>query len=216
MVLSSASLDGIMKRFGSDSDGTISLNEFKSIFYEVHQTSGARPNGFSWKTLGAKLKRNHKKARISRKLDSALCMADIEKIEIIGLCQRLGAEFCRRHTGIASVFLAGQRNTNLSSAESQWEHSTLAVFIKGETEPMLLTCAKPGHAEAWMEAFRTCIKSLKSNFQREDLEQSHQGLINGLIEKKKIKNDRLSRAKFGASVIQWADGDDTDEDEDAL
>merc|ERR1712194_417430 len=164
------------------------------------------PNGFSWKTLGAKLKRNHKKARISRKLDAAFCMADIEKIEIIGLCQRLGTECCRQHTGIDSIFPVEirQGNKNIISADSQWENSTLAVFTKGETEPMLLTCAKPGHAGAWMEAFRTCIKSLKSNVQEEDLEQSHQGLIHGLIEKKKIKNDRLSRAKFGASAIQWA------------
>ena len=70
-----------------------------------------------------------------------------------------------------------------------------------------------------MEAFRTCLTSLRSQRpapspatgRPSDLAGSHAGLINGIG--KRTKRCRPSRFAIG-STVQWGDNDDTDEDED--
>lgn len=53
----------------------------------------------------------------------------------------------RTHLGVCH-----SRKTKIFS-DAEWAPLTLAVHIKRKKMPLLVTCAKPGHAEPWMEAF---------------------------------------------------------------
>jgi len=88
--------------------------------------------------LTKRLGKSISKARVTRNLDSGFQMAAIDKVE------NLGISHCRE----TEIF-----------AESGWAHLTLAVHIKGEEVPLLVTCAKPGHVEAWVEVFEKCIEN---------------------------------------------------------
>jgi len=194
--LSNQTLDDIVQRLDSDSDGTVSLEDFKSMAYEAHRAAGARRYRFSWKSLAAKVVKGRKKTGTNRKLDAAFQLADVEKIENL-------------------AFSPGSENS--FTAYSECKQSTLAVYIKGESEPIMVTCGKPGHAVAWMETFSTCMASFKSHFPAEfsdECENSRRGLLIGSDDapKTRKKKNRVSRAAFLNSGISWGDDDDTDED----
>ena len=128
MPLSSASLDAIMKRLDADADGTVTRDEFSATFHELR----ARYHGCSWKSLAATLWKERKVDGANGRLDAAFQMSDVVGIRDIGLC----------HGGQTAV-----------AADAEWERSTLAISIRGRAAPLAVTCTKPGHAEAWMEAF---------------------------------------------------------------
>jgi len=86
IALSETALDGVMTKFDSDSDGTISLDEFKSMLHELNPKPEKQSNGFSWRSLGTRLRRALERTSVTRKLDVAFQMSDIEKIENIGIC----------------------------------------------------------------------------------------------------------------------------------
>jgi len=84
-----------------------------------------------------------------------------------------------------------------------------------------VTCAKPGHVEAWMEAFRICITSVQSrsvvipsNAQPEESNcdscHPHSGLICGVRDppKEKVRTNRSSLGKWLGSSVVWADDED--------
>jgi len=84
-----------------------------------------------------------------------------------------------------------------------------------------VTCAKPGHVEACMEPFRTCITSVKSrsigipsNAQPEesigDSDHSHLGLIRGVRDpqNEKVRTNRSSLEKWLVSPVVWAENED--------
>ncbi len=116
-------------------------------------------------------------------------MADVEKIEQLGVC----------HSSKTELF-----------ADSEWAPLTLAVHTKGGRTTLLATCAKPGHVEAWMEAFRACIASLKSPppvgspaRTEESIGLSTPGLILGARDAPIKRKDRSSLAKWAGSAIDW-------------
>lgn len=199
MALSETALDGLLNKFDSDSDGTISLNEFKSIVHEMHHKPETQSNGNLWRSLGTKLRRALGRTSVTRRLDVAFQMADIRKIENISI-------------------IHGNKTKTFS--DSEWAQLTLAVYIKGVIEPLLVTCAKPGHVEAWMEAFNTCITSLKSRslgvasntLPEESIDHSHAGLICGVrdSQNEEKQTNRTSLGKWLGSTVDWAD-EDTEE-----
>mmetsp|Transcript_22169 Transcript_22169/g.46777 ORF Transcript_22169/g.46777 Transcript_22169/m.46777 type:complete len:496 (+) Transcript_22169:132-1619(+) len=204
MTLSEASLDEIFDKFDSDSDGSISLNEFKAILIEVNRKPWAKTGRFTWKSLGNKLRKNVSETAVTRKCDVAFEMTDIEKVEQISICYygNMKKVFaCSKAASIAKV--------------------TFAVYIKGVHEPLMVTCSKPGHVDAWMEAFRTCITSLQSHAgltrdSVKNIEHCHQGLIRGVVDPLKGTEDMPPEEKmktvryeeWNRSSIDWGDDDD--------
>jgi len=197
MPLGGIALDGIMDKLDSDSDGAVSWNEFKSMMHEMktrrqqktdeptlpssnsNSNNSNNNNGPSpWmKSFGKKLKRALSKMPTASKLDVAFQMKDITKIEDLSVC----------HSEKTRIF-----------ANADWAHLTMAVHITGMKVPLLVTCAKPGHVDAWMEAFRTCIAN-GSSTQIMEGDSSPPGLIVG-GEKKAM---RPSVAKWMGSSVDW-------------
>lgn len=152
MKLSETSLDELMQKLDSDSDGTVSLEEFKTMMHELqsNQKEDVQRGSF-WGSLGSKFKRNLATSSVTRTLDVAFQMSDIKKIE-------------RMDT----------RNGNNYALANNLEltHLSYAVHLKGLADPLVVTCGKPGHAEAWMEVFRSGMKSLKlQTFFRDDFQR---------------------------------------------
>ncbi len=148
-------------------------------------------NKFSWKDLGSRLrsKRTLGKTAVDQKLDVAFRMEDVERIEQLGVC----------HSSKTKMF-----------ADSEWAPLTLVVHVKGREMPMLVTCAKPGHVDAWMEAFGACVASLKLEslvknpaWPGEPIEISPPGLILGARDVEIKRKDRSSLAKWAGSAIDW-------------
>lgn len=232
MALSKSTIDSLMNKFDSNSDGCIDLNEFMLMLMTIKKDpkllSKKEKDGFSWGSLGTKLRNAigkdalGKARTVTRKLDIAFQMSDIAKIENIGLCH--GNDF-----------------------DQEFAKLTFAVYIRGVDNPLVLTCAKPGHVEAWMEAFRTCIAGLVSQQHQQQQQdptryfperqswgayasrgcsssfsiepddhppsvvdyRSHSGFIEGAPEmpkeKKKVRNkaNRTSLDKWRHSSIDW-------------
>eukprot|EP00579_Thalassiosira_antarctica_P028424 CAMPEP_0202015980 /NCGR_PEP_ID=MMETSP0905-20130828/33372_1 /ASSEMBLY_ACC=CAM_ASM_000554 /TAXON_ID=420261 /ORGANISM="Thalassiosira antarctica, Strain CCMP982" /LENGTH=83 /DNA_ID=CAMNT_0048576269 /DNA_START=30 /DNA_END=281 /DNA_ORIENTATION=- len=63
---------------------------------------------------------------------------------------------------------------------------TLVVYLKDVRVPLVVTCAKPGHAEAWEEAFCKCMES----------QGAGDTLTDGCC------NDSLE--EWNSSTIEWA------------
>jgi len=174
MPLGGIALDGIMDKFDSDSNGAVSWNEFKSMVLEMKtQRQQKKRNSF-----GKKIRRALSKMPTDSKLDVAFQMKDITKIENLGVC----------HSEKTRIF-----------ANSEWAHLTMAVHITGTKVPFLVTCAKPGHVDAWMGAFRTCIAN-GSRIQIMEGGSSPPGLIVGGVR----KVVRPSVAKWLGSSVDWA------------
>ena len=138
MALSETVLDELMKRFDSDSDGTVSFDEFKSMMHELQNLAEKKNNGFFLGGLGGKMKKALTKDGVTRTLDVAFQMSDIDNIENMGVSRS------KEMQKIVSSELAPL---------------TLVVYLKDVRVPLVVTCAKPGHAEAWEEAFCKCMES---------------------------------------------------------
>ena len=206
ITISPHTLESMMKQYDNDSDGSIDLEEFKSMVHgmkDVPQES--RQSGLRWlkKALG-KSKKLSVASKKTRKLDVAYCMSDIDKVIDVGMCY--GDEF------------------DPDSAKLTW-----AIYIKKVKDPLVITCSKPGQVEAWMDAFRTSIRGLKSQLPPPEpstsgrpsyldphndarFNASHAGFITGLPEpvRQPKKNRREDLEKFG-SRLDWGDDSDSDE-----
>lgn len=189
IALSESSLNTLMRRLDKDSDGEVSVEEFKAAMMQELEgiaPSDTRLTGFSWRSLGTKFKRNLAKDGVRRKLDAAFQMSDIEKIEHVGLCH------------------GDNKSTEVGLAQQ-----TFAIYLRGVADPLVVTCAKPGHVEPWMEAFRKCIDNLKLH---PDASVGHAGLIHGVnLKKGKVKTNRKSVEKWRGDAIDWGFDDDDDE-----
>merc|ERR1712216_683350 len=75
--------------------------------------------------------------------------------------------------------------------DSEWAHLTLAVHVRGRDMPLLVTCAKPGHVDTWMEAFRACIAGTEPAFN---------GDPPGFVSGRALRNER---ARKTYSVSPW-------------
>ena len=210
ITISEDTLENMMKKYDNDSDGSIDLEEFKSMVHgmkDVPQESSRQTCGLTWlkKALGKSKKLSIVAAKKMRKLDAAYCMSDIGKVIDVGICY--GDEFGDPH-----------------SAKLTW-----AIYIKNVKDPLVITCSKPGQVDAWMDAFRTSIRGLKSQLPPPeptttaghsylDMENdprfnsSHSGLITGLPEpvRQSNKNRREDFEKFGPR-LDWGDDSDSDE-----
>ena len=192
---SDRTLDDVVQRLDSDADGTVSSEDFKSTF-SSRRAPGARRRRFFWKALAAKVARKGRNEK--RKLDAAFRLDDVEKIENL-------------------AFSPGDEEESSSAGDAERIRSTLAVHVKGESEPILVHCGKPGHAVAWMETFSTCLGSFKAHFPARfapaEGDAARRGLLIGPDEAPKCKKrDRRSRKAFLKSPISWGDNDDTDEE----
>ena len=171
MTLSKTVLDGLMKRFNSDSDGTVSFDEFKSMMHKLGKKPEDDQNGSFWRGLGRKLKKALTKNGVTRKLDVTFQMSDIERIEKISICRS---------------------NETQMFADSEWVQLTFAIYLKGLKDPLVVMCSKPGHAEAWEEAFCKCME------------------LQGADDTQKCCN--YAPEEWHSSTIDWGDYDGTKEE----
>mmetsp|Transcript_35479 Transcript_35479/g.76605 ORF Transcript_35479/g.76605 Transcript_35479/m.76605 type:complete len:230 (+) Transcript_35479:1028-1717(+) len=136
IVLTKAVLDELMKKIDSDSDGKISIHEFKSMMLQLQSQASVGQNEqniFSWKRFAKAITMDDSD---TNNLDVAYQMSDIEFVENVGTCQ---------NDAIKKV--VGEELAPL----------TLAVHLEGKKIPLLVMCPKPGHVEAWEVAFGTCM-----------------------------------------------------------
>jgi len=181
MALSKTTLDGLMNRFDSDSDGTISLEEFTSMMNDLQGKPDVKQT--FWRGIGGALKRALTTNGITRKLDAAFQMSDIERIENMG-------DWDSKET---KLFV-----------DPELAPLTLAVYIKDARHPLMVMCSKPGHVEAWVEAFRVCNAwhCPTIDWGADDIQRG----VNTLA----VDSDN-----WRCSTIDWGE-DDTEEDTPAL
>ena len=120
-----------MQRFDSDSDGSISLEEFKAMMEEL-QGSKKDGNNF-WKGLGNKLKSVVSNKGVTRKLEVAF-----------GMSQVVSAEKLADNT------------SHTSFVDRELAPLSLAINLHGMKDPTVVMSSKPGQVEAWVDAFRIC------------------------------------------------------------
>ena len=130
MQLSSQTLIDLMKRFDSDSDGTISLEEFKAMMEELQRHKKEGRN--FWSGIGKQLKRVVSKKGVTRKLEIAFEMRHIDRVEKLADNRKLAKKYVARELAPLA----------------------LAIYFKGLDDPMVVMCSKPGHVDAWVEALR--------------------------------------------------------------
>mmetsp|Transcript_14754 Transcript_14754/g.31269 ORF Transcript_14754/g.31269 Transcript_14754/m.31269 type:complete len:619 (-) Transcript_14754:64-1920(-) len=137
-------LSEIMDRFDTDNDGTIDCDEFEAALQ-----SHLKPKIVSSWNWGATLGSISNKVRQSfvgnteskPKLDSGYLFSDVVKIESTNVC----------YSESTQMF-----------AKSSWADLVVAIFVKGEKDPLVLVCSKPEARLAWVDAFRTCyVKSIQ-------------------------------------------------------
>lgn len=149
MPLSGPALNHIMNQYDLDSNDAISWNEFKAMVPKPKVPT--REERLSWTSIGMSVRNAIGRTGLSQKLDAAFQLDDVKKIENLGVC----------HSRRTEIF-----------ADSEWAPLTFAVQLKGGGTPLLVTCAKPGHVEAWMEVFHSCVTREgipPDNAQREEL-----------------------------------------------
>lgn len=127
MSLSETVLDALIKRFDSDSDGMISFREFEAMMHKLH--------GSFWTGFSKGIKQGFFQTAVTRKLDVAFRLSDIDRVESIYDFEG------------SVMMLAGSEMSALS----------LAIHLKEVIDPLVILCSKPGHVEAWVEAFRVCM-----------------------------------------------------------
>lgn len=171
MPLDESVLDEVITKFDTDSDGKISFEEFKSMM---------PVKGAFWGGLGGKLKDVFSRDRVTRKLDVAFQLSDIDGIE------NTGAHQIEQTEPIAHPELA---------------LFDFAVHVQGVSEPLTLMCSKPGHAQAWVEAFQTCIASNKSN----SAGGNDPGVEEGGDFKRDTMEEKTAPIKSGRHVVDWGD-----------
>ena len=134
MPIDESTIDDVIARFDADSDGKISLDEFQSI---MAMKDAGRKKGF-WGGMGNILKNAFSKDGVTRKLDVSFKLSDIERVENVGTLPNDEAELI---------------------ADPDMAQFTIALFLKGTKQALTLSCSKPGHVEAWVQAFQRGIAS---------------------------------------------------------
>lgn len=171
-----------MTRFDSDSDGIISLDEFKAMMEELQGTKQDGQN--FWQGLGQKIKSVMSNKGVTRKLELAFQMSDIDNVEKV---EKLieNDKHMRRYVGKDLASLC------------------IAVNLKNMKEPMIIVCSKPDHVDAWVEAFNIChVWGL------ENIDWA------GSSELQKEETPPLAvQSDWRCSTIDWGLGDDEVEDQ---
>ena len=197
IALSDTTLDSLMTKFDSDSNGSINMEEFKTMMMSgmANHNSSQPPivvaaEAFSWGALVRKAlgnKAHHCAA--TRKLDVAFQISDIKIIEKIGECH---------------------------NDDSDWARMSFALYLNHASEveepPLVVTCAKPGHVDPWMETLRTCITSMEKLDHRTHVEDefcSNLGRIHVKKEQKQRKK-RSSLWEWKGSTVDWGQEDNYD------
>lgn len=141
--LKETGLEHLMSDYDTDQDGAISSRGFESMLRFMMGQGKPKPSPesdadeFSWQSLGERLRRGLEGGSVPLKVVAAFQMADIHKIEHVS---------CK------------ESKTEVSKSA----HLVLAVHVKSSLyEPLIVTCTRPRHVEAWKEAFRKCTKSKK-------------------------------------------------------
>lgn len=180
--LTNSTLDNLMTRFDSDSDGIISLDEFKAMMEELQGTKQDGQN--FWQGLGQKIKSVMSNKGVTRKLELAFQMSDIDNVEKV---EKLieNDKHMRRYVGKGLASLC------------------IAVNLKNMKEPMIIVCSKPDHVDAWVEAFNIChVWGL------ENIDWA------GSSELQKEETPPLAvQSDWRCSTIDWGLGDDEVEDQ---
>lgn len=127
-----------MERFDSDSDGTISLDEFKAMMNELNGQSPEGRGNF-WRGLSGRLRRALSKDSINCKLDAAFKLSDVDRVETMEESYARGG-----------MKLLDSETSALTFAI----HLTDGAVSGSNRNPLFITCSKPGHTDAWVEAFR--------------------------------------------------------------
>lgn len=133
--LSEFVLDKLTKRFNPSANEYIS-EEFKLMLHELQESQQNETESF-WRSLDENLKRDLAKRSVTRKLDIACQMSEVEWVEKLEHC-----------------------NVKESNVPVDAEFAPIALAISTEdttNNPLILVCSKPAHAEAWVEAFHLCI-----------------------------------------------------------
>lgn len=206
VALSEDRLESLMNEFDTNRDGSIDLDEFKSIRYSIISTQSQESSSstwglipaetyqqtqekekFTWSSMRGSFRKALRRASVSKKMNVAFRVSDIDRIEDIGKCY--GQTF-----------------------DSECAKITFAIYLKGVNTPLVMTCSKAGHVDAWMEAFRNCITGLKSqapqqrsfrNSSEFTFDRQHAGLINGLPKEKDQSFKRGSLAQWRGSSVDW-------------
>ena len=132
-------LSELMEKFDVDHDGKITFEEFELVMRELDPKPQLDQNKNSvsfWNSLGEQLKKALNPSGVKRMLETAYPICDIDRIESLNVCY--------------------SPNTKMF-AESSWADVTIAMYIKGREDPLIMVCSKPEHRAAWIDAFRVCI-----------------------------------------------------------
>lgn len=126
-----------MRQFDTDSDGTISFIEFKSMMKKMQCDLAKRQEDNSggiksFLRVFSRLKERDN-GFVSRKLDVAFQISDIDRVVELS---------------------AHDNNTQAQAVGPELAQLTLAIYIKNFNAPLVITLAKPGHVQAWLEAIR--------------------------------------------------------------
>lgn len=161
MALSDTIFNDLMKRFDCDSDGTISLEEFKTMMYEQQgkrgedaQHQNSNRGGSFWRGLGRKLKKALSTRGVTRKLDSAFQISDIERIENMGDSAQSSESKMFVDSELTPLTLALFLKEEVNNIE--YRRFSGGTYGRDANDPLVIMCSKPGHVEAWVEAFRIC------------------------------------------------------------
>lgn len=203
MPIGEIALSDIMGRFDKDQGGTICRGEFRDA---LSFRKPAKKEGKKWTwgvTVGVldSLRAKVGQALAKKELDfSAYQLSDVEKIESVNVCYS---------------------ETTEMYAQSSWAELVFAIFIKGNADPLILVCSKPGQRLAWVDAFRTCyVKSTQMKadsgveFAKSICKQfgwQHQ-IIRASIFSLVVCNDltglRGELSKLGSSPVSYIDDQD--------
>ncbi len=143
MPLSETIIDNLMAKLDSDADGAITLDEFKSALHELHdQTDYMKDFNSSWNRILPRLSgfwEDHN----NEDTDAPKLDVAFQMSDIVTIETLIGEELTP---------------------------SALALYTKGIMEfPLHVECAKPGHVDAWEDAFRICMKMQGAGSLRRDM-----------------------------------------------
>jgi len=133
MSLNETVLDELMKRFDSNRDGVVSLDEFKEVMRKLQKQLDHHNLKASWSGFVKAVTKDSDTC----KLDVAYQVSDIDYVKNMGSCENEELKM------IVGEDLAP---------------FTLAVYLKGVQVPLLVICTKAGHVEAWARAFCKCMQ----------------------------------------------------------
>mmetsp|Transcript_15914 Transcript_15914/g.34659 ORF Transcript_15914/g.34659 Transcript_15914/m.34659 type:complete len:366 (+) Transcript_15914:148-1245(+) len=145
ITLSEALIDQLIEKMDSDDDGKISLGEFKATMLGLqNQADGLKDLRSSWKKFRKTLAGD----------SDALNMKDLRS-SWNGIRKSLAGD---DDAGRLDLSFRMADVTAVMAIAEELAPLALAVYLKDVHAPLMVTCAKPGHVEAWEEAFNKCLQ----------------------------------------------------------